>query len=321
MHQSLELWHNREQSWLKKSSLLQEPIEDDVIIESLYSLVSMGTERLVISEGLTEAIAANMRVPYMGGDFGAEFTYGYSLVGSVVDGPDELINKIVHVMHPHQDVLRVKSNSVFIVPSDMDPKLATLASNMETAVNAVWDANIEIGDKILIIGYGTVGALIALIALNIAGVEVIVLEQDTNRSKSALTHGCQLYDKQDAFDVAFNTSSSEQMLQKAIRVTRAEGKIIELSWYGLKNVTLNLGADFHYGRKQIICSQVSHIPYKKQPLWSYSSRKELVFKLLKELNPIYLIDREVPYAKAPLFFNNLRKKKVEGQGVVIDYNH
>jgi len=320
MSQALELWHNKKLSWLTKTELLMTE-EDDIVVESCYSLVSLGTERLVTSENLTEEMGKNMSVPHMKGDLNTEFTYGYSLVGHVIQGSNDIKNKLVHLMHPHQNLVTIKSGSVFVVPDDMDPKLATLASNMETAVNALWDAKVEIGDSIMVIGYGTIGALISLLARSIAGVEVSVLDNNQNRNNAAISHGFQTYNENSgyAFDVVFNTSANEEMLQKALELTRTEGKIIELSWYGVKSVNIELGSDFHYGRKQIISSQVSQIPHRKQPVWNYKKRKELVFKLLKDLNPIYLIESEVPFLETPVFFEKLRHGEVENLGVVIKY--
>jgi len=319
MSEPLELWHNRKQSWLTKAnpSLTE---SDNIAVEALYSLVSLGTERQVTTEKLSEEIAKNMRVPYMKGNFNSEFTYGYSIAGRVVKGPKALKNKLVHLMHPHQNIMVVKSEDAFVVP-DMDPKLVTLASNMETAVNALWDARIEIGDKVLVIGYGIIGALISLIAKSIIGVEVSILENESKRTNAAINHGFDA-DKDSSesdFDVVFNTSASAEMLQKALAITRREGKIIELSWYGAKSISIALGSDFHYGRKQLICSQVSQIPHRKQPLWNHKKRKELVFKLLADLNPVYLIESIISFSEAPIFFERLRKGEIRDLGVIIEY--
>lgn len=319
-NQILELWHNKENSWLVEKNSPLDTV-DQIVVQSLYSLVSLGTERLVTTQNFTEVLASNMGIPYMQGSLLNDFTYGYSLVGQVISGPLEIKGKFVHLMHPHQNVLAVRKQDVFIIPDSMDPKLATLASNMETAVNAIWDGSVEIGDKILVIGYGIIGAMIALLAKTIGGVEVTIRENNPNKGLVIANAGFKKYDQRNSsdFDVVFNTTSSGEMLQEAIELTRQEGKIVEVSWYGDRSIKVNLGADFHYGRKRIICSQVSQIPYKKQPIWDYKKRKNLVFKLLNDLNPIHLIESEVPFSETPVFFDELRRGAIDSVGVVIKY--
>ncbi|MFY0601906.1 MAG: zinc-binding alcohol dehydrogenase [Cyclobacteriaceae bacterium] len=316
----IELWHNKKKSWLVESdSVLKEP--GNLVIESLYSFVSQGTECLVISESLSPILSSKMRVPFMKGDFHSDFTYGYSTVGHVLEGPEHLKNKNVHLMHPHQNLLIAQAEDVFVLPEMMDPKLGTLASNMETAVNAIWDAQIEVGDKVLIVGYGTIGALTALLAKNIIGTEVFVLDKNEKRIDSAVRHGIKVYEEgcDDFFDIVFNTSANQEIIQKAFEVTRSEGKIVELSWFGDKSISIKLGADFHYGRKQLICSQVSQIPYRKQPIWDFKKRKELVFKLLESLNPQYIIESEIPFLKTPSFYDRMRNGEVTDLGIVVKY--
>ncbi|MBX2840741.1 MAG: zinc-binding alcohol dehydrogenase [Flammeovirgaceae bacterium] len=314
-----ELWHNLNHSWLEEKKLLK--LEEEILIESKYSLISLGTERTITTKLLDEKLAAKMKVPHMKGDFRENFTYGYSLDGKVIEGPNQLKEKYVHLMHPHQNLVKANISDVFSIPVGISLKTACLASNMETAVNAIWDAGIELGDKILVIGFGTIGALTSLVTKNIPGVELTVIESDEERIALANQHGFQVFPAMEGenYDVVFNTTGSETLLQKALEATSQEGKIIEMSWYGTREIKINLGADFHYGRKQIISSQVSQIPKRKLDRWDYLSRKKLVFKLLKELKPDFLIDREVPFSESPEFFNHLRNGKVKGTGIVIKY--
>lgn len=315
-----ELWHDLEHSWLEDKEFTQLD-KGEVAIEAVCSLVSLGTERTITTQLLPKEVAAKMRVPYMQGDFQNLFTYGYSLIGKIIEGEKDVLGKLVHVMHPHQNYAIVKLQDIYFLPEKIHPKLATLASNMETAVNAIWDAQVEIGDEVLVIGFGTVGALTACIASNIPGVNVTVLEINKNRIAAATEQGYIVDStlQNAAFDVVFNTSGNASMLQKAISVTRNEGKIVEMSWYGSEPIQISFGADFHYGRKQIISSQVSQIPNRKRPNWTYQSRKDLVFRLLERFNPHYLIDKEISFSETPTFYDNLRKGKTKGLGVLIKY--
>ncbi|MFT4848131.1 MAG: NADPH:quinone reductase-like Zn-dependent oxidoreductase [Sediminicola sp.] len=311
------LWHNKETSWIEPQ-LLPELKKGQILVRAIYSMISQGTERTVITQPLSEDAAQKMSVPYLQGSLVDSFTYGYSIVGEVISGSKTLIGKYVHLMHPHQDFLIAAEEDIFIIPDHITLKEATLASNIETAINAVWDAEISIGDRVLIYGYGTIGALIANIVRNIPGVKCEVNEIDVVRRQLHLQHGISMKSNTD-YDVAFNTTANNKALQEAITITRQEGKIIELSWYGNKDTILNLGADFHYGRKQIISSQVSQIPHRKKSNWDYRSRKELCFRLLAELDLNHLITKEVPFKDTPSFYHSLRQGEKNHLGIVIKY--
>lgn len=316
MMKTIELWHDKEKSWFETTEIDPGKI---VTIRSLYSLVSTGTERVVTSHRITPEVAERMSIPYMNGSLDKSFTYGYSLVGEVV-GESENHGMMVHVMHPHQNVIQVNQKDIYHLPMGLDPKLATLISNMETAVNAVWDAQIELGDRVLIQGYGMIGALIASVLKRYPGLELRVLDTDPVKTQQFTDHGLiPLGEATSEFDVIFNTTSSQEALQDAFRLTRLEGTVVELSWYGNKQVNLSLGADFHYGRKRLICSQVSHVPSRKQPLWNYKSRKDLVVRLLQEINPTYLLGHEINFQETPQFYQKLRAGEIKELSTIINY--
>lgn len=319
MTQYRQLWHNHANSYHKEV-----PIgKAEVVVRSLYSFVSTGTERSMIStKQLSSATAMKMAIPYMEGQLGQDFTYGYSLVGEVLEGPDELVGYKVHLLHPHQEYAFVSSADAHIIPVGIDPKHATLASNLETAVNALWDSEIKEKDSVLIVGYGLIGALVARLCKDYVGTTVTVSEPNQVRATMAKSHGFELLNKQPskAYDVSFHTSGTSKGLQSAIDQVGKEGKIIELSWYADREVTLRLGDGFHYDRKQIISSQVSSIPKSKQHDWDYKKRKTLVFDLLSKIDFSYLIQKSVPFDQTPQFFNDLRRETPSELGIIIDYN-
>jgi threonine dehydrogenase-like Zn-dependent dehydrogenase len=317
---ALSLWHDSEQ----KSSLHKEDFgvagDGKLKIKSLYSLISTGTERLVASGHVPSAAFEAMAVPYMGGSFPFPVKYGYSLVGEVrTEG--EYFGKIVHLLHPHQDICTVESGAVALVPGNIPAKRAILASNLETALNATWDARLGIGDKVLVAGFGMIGALLARVISFMPAVELIVLEKDPKRMSFAKKMGFNVVDKMTDhdYDVAFNTTSNEMALQQCIDAVGAEGRVVELSWYGTKKVTVNLGGDFHYKRKQLISSQVSQIPADHLARWDYKRRKEVVFKLLQsELFDEHITD-EIAFEDAPDFFDTLRNGSFDGLGCCLKY--
>jgi len=319
-----ELWHDHHTSWLTNCKFPNALGRETLVIRASHSLVSHGTERLVTTTKLSKKTCEAMKIPNMKGDFGNQFTYGYSLVGEVIHGTKKMMGRNVHLLHPHQDIAFVGANEAFIVPDTIPLRVATLASNMETAVNAIWDSEINIGDKVLIIGYGLIGALVASIVVQFPGIKLTTLETDDERLGKATEYGITAFSSdeeiEDDFDVAFNCSGNEFGLQVAIDKTIIEGKIVELSWYGSKQVTLDLGSAFHYGRKRIISSQVGTIPAARNHNWSFEKRKKLVFDLLMQTEMMELLDDEIEFSDAPDFYQKLRNDEVNHFSTIITYD-
>jgi threonine dehydrogenase-like Zn-dependent dehydrogenase len=321
----LQLWHNgKGQSRFEEQTLSSYGIgSDELLLKSHYSFISSGTERTIISHPpINESISEKMAVPYMTGTFNSEFTYGYSLVGEVIEGPRNWLRKIVHVMHPHQDYAIVKKKDVSLIPKGISHKKATLISNLETIVNAVWDSGVTIGDKVLIIGFGNIGALLASVIRRIPGVDVDILETNSLRKDIASKQNFNVISEADPkleYTISYNTSGTESGLQQAINSTVPEGKVVELSWYGPKIVSLELGGSFHYGRKQLISSQVSRIPANKIQHFNFQSRKKIVLKILREIDFDFMINAEIPFSKAPEFYKKLVNGEINEIGLLFNY--
>lgn len=322
MQQPTALWHlsDKHSEIRQIQSVLS--IQGDCDIKTLYSLVSTGTERIVACGLVPENLHQSMRVPYMEGSFSFPVKYGYSLVGEVVNGPENLKRKIVHLLHPHQDYCTVLAEDVFVVPGDVPAPRATLASNLETALNALWDSGVSAGDKVLVVGFGLIGSLVTRLLTLLPAVQVVVVEVNPNRIQSANMMGFRTAGPEELdadFDLAFHCSSQEAGLQTCVDKTGVEGKIIELSWYGNKGITLHLGGTFHSQRKSIISSQVSSIPASKQARWNFYRRKEVVFELLK--NPAFdqHITTVLPFSQLPGLFEKIRKGKAEALSYGINY--
>lgn len=288
------------------------------IIKTHYSSISPGTEKLIYDGKVPLSMHKQMACPYMEGNFFFPIKYGYSLVGEVITGSH--VGKIVHVLHPHQTICCVHEDAVSIVPKEIPKKRATLASNLETAVNAIWDANISIGDKVLVVGFGIIGSLVAHIANSIAGVSVDVVDTNLKKEKLAQKMGFSTISKPEkySYDISFHCSASSGGLQLAIDSVGVESKVVELSWYGMQNVSISLGESFHCMRKQIISSQVSLIPQKKQSRWNYKRRKDLVFSLLKSEKFDEHITHSFAFEELPDIFPKINK--INGLSYVIDYS-
>ena len=316
------IWHTSKTQTIVKEEPLSDLSEGFCSVKSLFSLISSGTERLVATGKVPAELYTKMEVPYMQGRFPFPVKYGYSLVGEVASPDHPWYGRLVHLMHPHQGHVLAKATDMTLLPDDLPARRATLASNLETAVNAVWDAKVSVGDRVLVVGFGMIGALVSRLLSWIPAVELLVAEQNPKRRELARRMGFDPLSTPQAgyFDQAFHTSSSAAGLQTCIDAVGMEGTVVELSWFGNQAVQLQLGGGFHYQRKKIISSQVSHIPGDRQQRWDYRRRKEVVLQLLQNAAFDEHITDEIALQDAPTFFDQLRNGTADGLGYCINYN-
>ena len=310
---SKALWHiDKNHSVLKSTKTTPEGLS----IKAKYSMISTGTERLISTKGVPPNLHQTMAVPYMAGSFDLPVKYGYSMIGTVISEGD-FFGKNIHVMHPHQSDFKVDEKDIFVLPDGLSPKKATLISNIETIINAIWDGEISKEDSILIAGFGNIGSLLAMTLVEHFGATVTILEKDSWRKEKAEELGFRTttQPKENSYSIAYDTTASSGGLQTCIEAVREEGTVINLSWYGNKTIELNLGGSFHYGRKKIISSQVSKIPFSKRKEWDYLKRKQWAAELLIKYPYERLITQEISFEDSPDFFNKLRQNQ-QGNGLI-----
>lgn len=276
----------------------------DVTVTALFSAISRGTESLVFAGAVPASEHARMRAPFQGGDFPAPVKYGYASVGRV-EGQGTGSGRLVFCLYPHQSRYVVPVSAVRDVPADVPAQRAVLGANMETAVNALWDAPVSIGDRVVVVGAGVVGCLVGYLAARIAGTRVLLADVEPSRRSVAVALGCEFalpgdasHDFNDA-DVVFHASASSAGLALALSLCRFEGEVVELSWYGSRPVEVPLGAAFHSRRLTLRASQVGSIAPAKRAAHDYASRLSLALSLLSDPALDVLVSEEVAFNALP----------------------
>ncbi len=168
---------------------LPAPGPEDVVVRTLFSGVSRGTETLVFRGGVPQSQATIMRAPFQEGEFPAPIRYGYLNVGVVEHGPAALLGRTVFCLFPHQTRYVVPATAVTVLPDDVPPERAVLAGTVETAVNALWDARPLLGDRIAVIGGGMVGCCVAALLARFPGVRVQLVDVEPARAETAAALG------------------------------------------------------------------------------------------------------------------------------------
>ena len=285
-----------------RGEVLATPSAGEVVVDALYSGISRGTEALVFGGHVPRSEWSRMRAPFQAGEFPAPVKYGYSSVGRVVGGPDELRGRTVFVLHPHQTRFIVPAAAVHVVPAGIPPARAVLAANLETALNGVWDARPHLGDRIAVVGAGTVGCLTAWLVSRIPGCDVELVDTNPRRFDVADAIGVRFADPavaaRDA-DLVIHASGAPTGLELALQLAAVEATIVELSWFGDQTVPLSLGGAFHARRLTIAASQVGRVAPTQRPRWDTRRRMQLALTLLKDPALDALITGESEFETLP----------------------
>jgi threonine dehydrogenase-like Zn-dependent dehydrogenase len=264
---------------------LPQPGRDDVLVRTLRSGISRGTETLVFVGGVPPSQYAAMRAPYQEGDFPGPIKYGYLNVGLVEQGPTELRGRTVFCLYPHQTAYVVPARAVAIVPQGVPPARAVLAGTVETAVNALWDAAPLLGDHVTVVGAGMVGCCVARLLSRFPGVQVELVDIDARRQGVATALGVVFAlpaEAAEGRDLVVHASATSAGLQRSLELLAAEGTVIDLSWYGDSEVRLSLGGPFHARRLGIRASQVSTLSPARGGRRTRADRLALALDLLRD---------------------------------------
>jgi threonine dehydrogenase-like Zn-dependent dehydrogenase len=176
------LWYASRQKAELRPVVLPPLGEGEALVRTLWTGLSRGTERLVFHGKVSAHESERMRAPLQEGEFPFPVKYGYCAVGVVEEGPEGLQGKPVFCLHPHQERFVAPVSMLQVLPDTVPARRAILAANMETALNALWDSGAGPGDRILVVGAGVVGLLVAALAARLPGADVAITDIDFSLS-------------------------------------------------------------------------------------------------------------------------------------------
>ncbi|QKV78007.1 zinc-binding alcohol dehydrogenase [Amycolatopsis sp. Hca4] len=298
---------------------LPTPGPDDVLVRTLCSGVSRGTETLVFRGGVPASQHDVMRAPFQEGEFPGPVKYGYLNVGVVEQGPAHLQGKTVFCLYPHQTAYVVPASAVTPVPEAVPPGRAILAGTVETAVNAVWDARPRLGDRIAVIGAGMVGASVAKLLTGFPATRVQLVDVDPAKADIAAALGVGFSAPEEALgdcDLVVHASASEAGLAKALELLAPEGEVVELSWYGDRRISVPLGENFHSRRLTIRSSQVGTVA---RPDRSYAQRLGVALDLLADPAFEALVSGECMFEELPSVLPRLATNELSASCLRVMY--
>jgi NADPH:quinone reductase-like Zn-dependent oxidoreductase len=281
-----------------RQETLAPPEAEAVRVRARFGALSRGTEALVFGGRVPESEYGRMRAPFMGGEFPFPVKYGYATVGRIEDGPEALLGHTVFTLHPHQDLFNVPASAAIPLPENLPPQRAVLAANMETALNAVWDAAPGPADRIAVVGGGVVGCLVAYLCGRLPGAEVTLIDTNPARAELARALGVGFTRPEAAngdCDLVVHASGHPLGLDTALALAGDEATVLELSWYGDAPVTASLGGAFHSRRLRLVSSQVGRIAPSHRPRWTHARRLAAALALLADARLDALLEPAVAF--------------------------
>jgi 2-desacetyl-2-hydroxyethyl bacteriochlorophyllide A dehydrogenase len=314
---------------------LPAPGPREVRIKTLNSAISHGTEMLAYRGQIDATLALDLAS--FRGSFGYPLKYGYACVGQVMEVGSQVTalrpGQVAFALHPHQTEFVIDEQFTLALPEELESSVGVFAAQVETAVNVMLDAPLKLQETVVVMGQGVVGLLITQLlarsglraivavepserrrelALRVGATEAIAPDGDLPGNLAAMTDGR-------GADLVIEVSGNPAALDLALPSVAMHGTILVASWYGRKSATLQLGAEFHRRRLQIISSQVGTLNPALAPRWDRSRRSQTVLYLLQKLTLTPLISHRAPFEDAPAMFKLIDSQTDDLVQVVLDY--
>lgn len=318
-----------------REETLPPPGADEVLVETVCSAISAGTETLVYRgdfpqlKDAHDSLSSELKYP---------LAYGYATVGVVrytgTDVDKSWEDKVVFSFQPHTSHFTAKPESLLSVPHSLLPESACFLPNMETAVNLVQDGAPILGERVLVLGQGIVGLLTASLLREFPLAALVTADRFPLRREASLAQKVTAsldpaapdfashlsgY-AQDGFDLTYELSGNPSALNDAIAATRFSGRIVIGSWYGTKRSPIDFGGAFHRSRIKLIASQVSAIAPELSARWDKARRFEVAWDALRRIQPERWITHRFSLSQAADAYHLLDENPSKTIQIILTYS-
>jgi len=323
------LWFSAPRTVELREEPLPCPAAGQVLVQTVYSAISPGTELLIYRGEAPTELAADETISALGGALTFPLKYGYSAVGRIIAlGPNvepSWQDRFVFAFNPHESLFVASATGLVPLPPDLDPIAAAFLPKMETAVNFLHDGAPLVGERVAVFGQGIVGLLTTTLLSRIPLASLVTLDRYPLRRELSLKAGAhtsldsQVSAPLHEFDLCYELSGSPPALDQAIAATGFNGRIVIGSWYGTKRANLDLGGRFHRSRIRLISSQVSTLAPELSGRWTKARRLQTALNLLAEIRPSRFITHRIPFADAAKAYELLDQTPEDAVQVVLTY--
>ncbi|MBI5353411.1 MAG: zinc-binding dehydrogenase [Chloroflexi bacterium] len=318
-----------------REETLPVPGADEILVETICSAVSAGTEMLIYNRRFPRDLETDSVISSLRGCFEYPLAYGYACAGKVLEAgkavDPEWKNKLVFSFQPHTSHFISKPDLLFPIPQSLSPESACFFANTETAVNLVQDAAPILGERVVVFGQGVIGLLTAALLKEFPLESLVTVDCYELRCKMSAEIGAtkslipdsldfeNMIASQNKFDLTFELSGRPETLNDALSVTAYSGRVVIGSWYGEKRAPIKLGGDFHRSRIKLISSQVSTIAPELSGRWDKRRRFDVVWQALQRIKPEKWITHRFSLDHAVEAYHLLDENPEDAIQVILEY--
>ena len=321
---------------------LAAPGPGQVLVRSLLSAISTGTEMLLYRGQFPDGLALDESIEALQGNQSYPLKYGYCLVGEVIELGEEVsstwLGKKVFAFQPHESQFVAKVDSLHVIPEGITPQDAVFLPNMDTAVNFIMDGSPMIGEEVVVLGQGVVGLLTTALLAKYPLGHLLTVDRYSLRCQASLDFGANVSlnpneletyrlnrrnisgtSAQAGGDLVYELTGEPAALNQAISMCGFAGRVVVGSWYGKKRAEVDLGGWFHRSRIKLISSQVSSLNPEYSGRWDKSRRYQVAWGMIARLKPSKLITHSISFENAEQAYRLLDHNPGESIQVVLEY--
>ena len=330
-----QLWFTAPQQVEVREQQLSVPTAGEVLVQTLCSAISAGTELLVYRGQLPADISLDATLANLQQSTAYPLQYGYASVGRVVALGSEMDaswrDALVFAFQPHASHFLTTPANLIRVPDGIEPEAALFLANMETAVNLVQDGQPAIGEKVVVLGQGIVGVLLLQVLQQFPLAQLAAVDALADRRQRALAIGANtvadptaVAELQHALsnngaDLVYEVSGVPTALNLAITLSGYASRIVIGSWYGNKSAAIELGGAAHRNRLQLITSQVSTLAPALSGRWDKQRRFDVAWQMIRQLNPQQWITQRAALTDASTLYQQIHNGRADLLQAVFTY--
>ena len=208
------------------------------------------------------------------------------------------------------------------LPDGVPWQSAVCLDPADFALAAVRDANVRVGDAVAIFGMGAIGLVVTTLAKLSGAHPIIAVDPIVVRREAALAVGADLALDPTACDagveikratanrgadVVIEYSGSRLALQHALRGVAFGGTVVAGAYPAPYGAGLDLGAEAHFNRPNLIFSRACSDPNRDHPRWDNGRLMETAWRLILEgkIDGRPIVSPIVPFEEALDAYHNV----------------
>lgn len=323
------------------------PGEGEVLVRTLYSGVSAGTELTAYrgtnpyvtkrwDDGSRVFVAGEPTFPYPLEGWGYEQVGRVEAVGPGVDGLGE--GELVWGAWGHRSAAVVPHDRLVgrVLAARVPPLHGVFARIGAVALNAVLDADVHVGETVAVFGQGVPGLLATQLA-RLNGGRVVAVDRLPRRLELARALGAETVidasttpaaeeirdvTRGRGADVVIDLTGSAAALHEAIRSAAYGARVVVAGFLQGEATGLRLGEEFHHNRIELVSSQIANVPARLAPRWTILRLERTIVDLDAEgqLELAQLVSHVLPAAAVADAFRLLDERPDEAVQVVLDFS-